>query len=276
MVHHHYAVNKSHDACTLRIVLSLAFAVGFSHAPMGDAMAQACHEPSVLPGSTVANNDITIAAATQLDVATIPGGSFMASHLRLGIGRGRWALESALPMYSLQQMGKSRQQGLGDIAATLSTIFFHASSLQLRAAVTMTAPTGDDRASLGMGHWMVMPAVQAEATTGRLRGALALGAGAALGSGHVHRPGGPLVNPMNQTEATAMLRLAFQASPRFSPEVVTMAAMPLDATGTARMTQGVGATLSAGRGWRLRALFQLGLLGQPYISRLTIDVGVVF
>jgi hypothetical protein len=266
----------------LRIVAVATFLVCIhSLASSRNAMAQACHSPSLL-ASTAADNDITAATSIQFEGGILSEGSYVATQMRLGVQRGRWGLETAIPVYSLQLAQRPSTQGFGDISAAVSATLLHRSSIHIRAFVTATAPTGDDRASLGMGHWMIMPSVQAESGAGRLRGALALGAGTALfSSGHVHRPGGPLVNPMSQSEATAMLRVAFQVSPELAPEVVTMAAIPLDASGTKRMTQGLGATwkISAGeaaREWQLRTLVQLGLVGNPYISRFTVDVGVSF
>jgi hypothetical protein len=267
----------------VRIVVSatlLSFVYGVSSRT--DAMAQACHDPSILAAATANNDNLTAATSIQFDGAIISDGSYVATQIRLGVQRGRWTLETAIPVYSLQRTQRPTTQGFGDVSATVSATLIHTSSVGLRAFVTGTAPTGDDRASLGMGHWMVMPSVQAESNAGRFRGALALGVGAALFSdGHVHRPGGPLVNPMSQREATAMLRIAFQASLQLAPEVVAMAATPLDSSGKTRMTQGVGATWRIGdsetaRAWQLRTLVQLGLLGNPYISRFTVDVGVSF
>ena len=104
-----------------------------------------------------------------------------------------------------------------------------------------------------------------------------LGGGKALGdrSGahHNHGPTGfPMVNPMNQFEANGMVRLAVTATAQLAPEVMASLALPLDDTGVARAIAGVGATYAQGP-WRLRPAMQLGVIGTPFIARITFDVG---
>ena len=103
-----------------------------------------------------------------------------------------------------------------------------------------------------------------------------LGAGKALGdsSGVHHHHGAtgfPMVNPMNQFEANAMVRVAVAVTARLVPEVVASVAVPLDEPGVTRALAGVGASYAQGP-WRFRPAVQLGVVGTPFTARIMFDV----
>lgn len=250
-----------------------------SASALSDAQAQTCHDvPIALTARSPRDKNpapLGISLTLRNQFTAVPGGTFVGSNPQVGYQRGRWAALVGLPTYRTA-VGES-VTGVGDLTMEGSLNIWSNQGFAAAVAVAATAPTGDAAASLGMGHWMVMPSAALSWRHNRWTSTAMIGGGKALGdsSGAHHRHGTagfPLVNPMNQFEANAMVRLAVAVTSQLAPEAVASVALPLDDTGVARAITGVGATYSQGP-WRLRPAVQLGVLGTPFTARITVDVG---
>lgn len=243
------------------------------------AQAQTCHDmPVALTAGARQDSGpapLGISLTLRNQFTALPGGTFVGSNPQVGYQRGRWAALVGLPMYRTA-VGEA-VTGIGDGTMEASVRVWGTQRFAAAVAVAVTAPTGDAAASLGMGHWMVMPSAAVSWRHNRWTSTAMLGGGKALGdrSGAHHHQGTtgfPMVNPMNQFEANGMVRLAVAVTSQLAPEASASVALPLDDTGVARAITGFGATYSQGPWW-LRPALQLGVLGTPFTARITFDVG---
>jgi hypothetical protein len=258
---------------------AMSLAVVSASAPTA-AQAQTCHDMPIALAARAQRDPgpapLGISLTLRNQFTALPGGTFVGSNPQVGYQRGRWAGLVGLPIYRTA-VGES-VTGVGDLTLEGSVNVWGNRRFAAAVAVAVTAPTGDADASLGMGHWMVMPSAALRWTHQRWTSTAMIGGGKALGDrsgahqNHGVTAGFPMVNPMNQFEANSMVRLAVMVTPQLAPEVLASVALPLDATGVARAIAGVGATYSQGP-WRLRPAVQLGVLGTPFTARITFDVG---
>jgi Putative MetA-pathway of phenol degradation len=244
-----------------------------------NAQAQTCHDMPVALSAAAPRDagpaPLGISFMLRNQFTALPGGTFVGSNPQVGYQRGRWAAQVGLPMYRTA-VGEA-VTGVGDLTMEGSGNVWGNQRLTAAVAVAVTAPTGDADASLGMGHWMVMPSAALRWRHNQWTSTAMIGGGKALGdSSGVHHHHGttgfPMVNPMNQFEANGMVRVAVAVTSQLAPEALASVALPLDDTGVARAIAGVGATYSQGP-WRLRPALQLGVIGTPFTARITFDVG---
>ena len=116
---------------------------------------------------------------------------------------GRYQLGTSLGLYRILLNGLD-QSGIGDVMVHGSAVLVARHELRLGATLMVTAPTGDDRFGLGMGHPMAMPAAFGAWSLGRLTLHATAGFSRALATvdaGHDHGVW-PLVEPMNMSEIT--------------------------------------------------------------------------
>lgn len=162
---------------------------------------------------------------------------------------GRFSASTAIGAYRLRKNG-ALYHGVGDLFVDGQATLVGGLAGSAGVVLAMSAPTGSDRNSLGMGHFMVMPALWGSWTIGDLALAASGGYGRALGvddgADHAHGTG-PIVDPMNLTELTwsAGGDLAVARALRLGVRVG--GAVALDDTGVNRTIGAMRAVWSEGR-----------------------------
>ncbi len=187
------------------------------------------------------------------------GGTFGAS-----VSRGRFELGAASALYQIDRNGKT-YRGFGDLTAHGAATLLEHDALVAGAHLMMMAPAGDDVAGLGMGHWMVMPAVWAVWSPHAYAVSGSIGYARGLGDADVHAAhngggGWPLVDPMSFSEITFDVTAMTTLADELGAGVRVVGAIPTDADSRA---------IVAGRiEWRLHrvevvAEAQVGVIGDP-------------
>jgi hypothetical protein len=257
-----------------------ALVIAACTAVVADAQAQTCHEMPVSLGTTHASSHDAqqVSLLLRNEFRAVVGGALVGTTPQVGYQRGRWAAQVGLPMYRTA-VGPAAL-GIGDLSVEASSNVWRNQRWATALAVVVTAPTGDSSKSMGMGHWMVMSSAALSVRTGAVTATAMVGAGKSVGaaeSSHHHHSttGFPLVNPMNQFEANAMLRLSMATGSAVRPEAMASVALPLDDMGVTRSVVGLGFDFNQGP-WRLHPSVQVGVVGKPFYARTTFDVGYAF
>ncbi len=190
---------------------------------------------------------------------------------------GRYSAGANLPFYRLYENGLP-VYGLGDfvVHGQAALLVGHTTQAGLLAAVS--APTGNDVNGLGMGHWMLMPALWGAWRIERLVLTGSFGYSRAVVHASAQHDHGmwPLVEPMNMSELTwsgageVALGEGVRAGARLSGGV-PVGILP----GHDRM---VGAARIAWGTHRIdtSAELQAGLVGDPFTIRAVIATAVQF
>jgi hypothetical protein len=192
--------------------------------------------------------------------------------------RGRFAAALGLTGYRLQKNGKT-VSGLGDLMLHGHAALFSAGAVTAGAVAMIMAPTGDDRAGLGMGHVMLMPGAWLQWVPGPVAFAASAGYARGLGGESVHAEHGgggawPLVDPMSFSEiafdASGMVALARP----LRAGLLLAGAVPIEG-GTSRLATGVRAAWTWGR---VETAVQVlgGVIGAPFDVRGLLEAAVRF
>jgi hypothetical protein len=186
---------------------------------------------------------------------------------------GRFAVRATLPMYRLEENGRT-SNGLGDAVGQARVMIAETEHLRGGVSVAVMAPTGDAETGFGMGHVMVMPAAFGAWTVGRVVLSGSAGPSFAIdGMGHDHGPW-PLVEPMNERELTwsaggdTELGADFRAGARFTGGI------PLG-SGNERVIAGVRVGWDRGR-VTTAAELQAGIAGDPFTLRGVVETALRF
>ncbi|HEY0251517.1 MAG TPA: hypothetical protein VGC41_08320 [Kofleriaceae bacterium] len=122
--------------------------------------------------------------------------SLMYQHDRFSVG-------AAMGLYRINLNGLEAN-GIGDVMLHAAMTLVHAGDFTGGVVAMVSAPTGDDRVGLGMGHPMAMPSIYGVWARDRLTVSASAGYSRALAEvpqGHDHGVW-PLVEPMNMSEVT--------------------------------------------------------------------------
>ncbi|HPH64530.1 MAG TPA: transporter [Kofleriaceae bacterium] len=258
-----------------------AFTIAACMAAAANAQAQTCHEIPVSLGAThAAAADVQhVSLVLRNEFRAVVGGGLVGTTPQVGYQRGRYAAQVGLPMY--RTAVGAAELGIGDLSIEALANVWRNQRWATAVAVVMTAPTGDSSKSMGMGHWMAMSSAALSLRTGPVTATAMIGGGKAVGAAasehhhHHSKTGFPLVNPMNQFEANAMLRLTLATGSAVRPEAMASIALPLDDMGVTRSVVGLGFDFNQGP-WRLHPSVQVGIVGKPFYARTTFDVGYAF
>jgi hypothetical protein len=204
-------------------------------------------------------------------------GSYQAAVGTVRYTRGRLAAAASLASYRLTKNGKTIR-GIGDAVVYVDATVFARGGLGFGASLGLGLPTGDDRAGLGMGHYMAMPAVWASFATADLTLSISAGYHHGIGdeSSHAEHGGGawPLVEPMNYTEATMATGVSIRLARVLQSGVRFAGAVPIG-DGDARL---VGSWRTVWTEGRIETAFDIGagLVGDPYSVRGMLETAIRF
>jgi len=188
----------------------------------------------------------------------------------------RFAVGATAPLYRIEENGL-QVLGAGDATIDGQVTIVHDEMFAAGATLALSAPTGDHKFGLGMGHPMVMPAVWGAMVHDRHAVVAALGysVGFADAAHHHDDMMWPLVDPMNASELTWSARgdLAVARAWRLGAQLA--GGVPVDASGVTRVIAGARAVWISQRvqtGLELQA----GLAGDPFTLRAVAQTTVAF
>ena len=187
----------------------------------------------------------------------------------------RYAAFVAQPVYRLEKNG-ARYHGPGDLVVHGQAMVLGDHPRHLGVALAVSLPIGSQRAGLGMGHVMLMPALWGTWAFGDLAVHASAGYGRALGASGAHAHGGtPLVDPMNFSELTysASGDLGLARELRIGARLG--GGIPLDEAGVHRIIGAVRVMWTAGR-VETTAEVQGGLAGDPFTLRGVVETTLRF
>lgn len=189
----------------------------------------------------------------------------------------RYAAFVSLPLYRLEKNG-ARQVGIGDLVAHAQAMVIGDHPRHLGVALAVSAPTGSQRAGLGMGHVMLMPALWGTWAFGDLAAHASVGYGRALGAssdgGHTHGSA-PLVDPMNFSELTYSASADVGLARELRIGARLGGGVPLDDAGVHRLIGALRVLWTAGR-VVTTAEVQAGLAGDPFTLRGVVETAIRF
>jgi len=188
----------------------------------------------------------------------------------------RYMFGAGLGMYHINLNGLD-QHGISDVMVHAATTLVHQGELSAGFVAMVSAPTGDDRFGLGMGHVMAMPSFYGVWSHARITVSVTAGYSRALAhmeAGHDHGVW-PLIEPMNMSEISwgTACELALAAGMRVG--VRASGGHPFDLPGHERV---YGA---ARVGWGTRrvdtsAELQTGFVGDPFNVRGLVETALHF
>lgn len=188
--------------------------------------------------------------------------------------RGRFGVGVSAAMYRLYENG-AEFYGFGDVVAhgQATLIGNHHRHAGLVAAVS--APVGDDRRGMGMGHPMLMPAVFGAVMIERIGLSATAGYSRALGgdTGHDHGMW-PIVEPMNMQEFTWSATGDYAITPRIHGGARLSGGVPIG-NGDTRVVGAVRGAWASGR-FTTAAELQAGIAGDPFTIRGVVSTAVSF
>jgi len=262
----------------LRHALACVFSATLAIVSPALARAQSCHVPQ-LQDALEQGLRLAIGQETASFRSSRYEGHYEGVTLRSSVTQGRFFASLAMPGYRIVRNGLA-SRGFGDLLAYSQVSLLPATSPTARGGLALgaSAPTGDARVDLGMGHWMLMPGAWLTASTKPiLAGAQLTYAKALAGTqGHHHASSGPLVAPMSESEfdATFFAALPIDSSKRsLRLKAGSNLALPVAQQSNAvRADAFVAFTL----GDRARASIELHLplVGEPSTQRLVIELSV--
>lgn len=195
-------------------------------------------------------------------------------------------LALVVPGYRIERAG-TENFGLGDIAmdVRLNALERVGGGLSGGVALATSAPTGNAKRGLGMGHVMLMGGVWAQLQTGAVTLGVDVRYGSAIGatmssssSGHAgHGTSatslGPVVQPMNRSEVELALSFVYRLTEHVAPFARTFGAVPVaDVKGAARQAIAAGVALTFGA-LDFFAEAQVPVVGDPFTARVVAGIG---
>jgi hypothetical protein len=190
--------------------------------------------------------------------------------------RGRYKVGASLGLYRILLNGLD-QHGIGDVMVHAGVLAVARHDLTVGATLMVSAPTGDDRFGLGMGHPMAMPAAFGAWAAGRLTLSASAGFSRAIAhaeEGHDHGVW-PLVEPMNMSEITWGAGCDVLLGSGLHGMARAGGGIPVGLPGHARV---IGA-LRLGWGTRridTSAEVQTGFVGDPFTVRGLVETALHF
>lgn len=128
-------------------------------------------------------------------------GDYEGAIASFGYSHGRYMVGASLGTYRIMLNGLD-EYGIGDVMVHAGATLVHAGEVQAGVVAMVSAPTGDDRVGLGMGHLMLMPSVYGVWTRAHATLTASVGYSRAIAQMEAAHDHGvwPLVEPMNMSE----------------------------------------------------------------------------
>ena len=262
-----------YSSCRWLVLLCIALAAR-------SAAGQPCHPPAAPPAEAGTRSGLVLAVQPESAVfrRAEGGGNYQGLAVSGGWSTRRFAGSLYLPAYRLETVD-SVVYGPGDAAGDLAVRLVGGIGPAAGLGVSGSIPSGSATRALGMGHAMLMARVWATGTWLGIDTALRLGFGRALAridsSAHHHHGSatGPIINPMNASEAEAGVGLAVPVRDRLRLTASLLGAVPVGLPGTNRAVVSVGADAAYVRwSWGLR--LESTVIGAPQTFRLAASLGV--
>lgn len=254
---------------------------GAALAPFSRAADHCAPPPPARTARTARTAPLGIELSSRFEHAEYSTESYAGNYSGVSVGaalsRPSWDVALEVPLYHLLKNGLE-VLGPGDpyLRGRLQILAAPSESWALGAALGLSAPVGSAEDDLGMGHFMVHPALWLRIGPDTLRSEWTLGYGRVLGSVGDGHGTGPLVDPMNASELSVGGAVVWRPRPALDLRLSGMAAVPLPAdSGEARATLGLSAGLLLGK-----VIVSLGfagpLLGDPYDAKIESGFGYAF
>jgi hypothetical protein len=179
-----------------------------------------------------------------------------------------------IALYRLEENG-ARFYGFGDLVAHAQATLVGNHQLATGVIASVSAPIGDERRGLGMGHPMLMPAAFVTWTIDRVALSATAGYSRAIGGDTDHDHGmWPIVEPMNLSELTWSASGDYAISRSVHAGARLSGGVPIGngdhrIVGAARVAWASGRFTSGGE-------LQAGLAGDPFTLRGVVSTAVSF
>lgn len=186
----------------------------------------------------------------------------------------RFAAGTSLALYRLEENG-AEFFGFGDFVVHGQATLIGNPHRHAGIVAAVSAPIGDDRRGMGMGHPMAMPAVFGTWMVERFAVAATAGYSRALGadSGHDHGMW-PIVEPMNMREFTWSASGDYAFTPHVHGGARFSGGVPIG-NGDNRIIGALRAAWGSGR-FSTAAELQAGIAGDPFTIRGVVSTAVSF
>ncbi|MFT3694479.1 MAG: hypothetical protein QM831_15130 [Kofleriaceae bacterium] len=189
---------------------------------------------------------------------------------------GRVSFGGAMGLYRINENGLDAS-GIGDVMAHVGVQIFHQGEFTVGGIAMVSAPTGDEKVGLGMGHPMAMPSIYGAWTHERVTVSASAGYSRALADvpqGHDHGVW-PLVEPMNMSEVTWSAGAEVAMGRGVVGGVRMAGGHPFELMGHERVVGALRLGWGSGR-IDTAAEVQTGFVGDPYTVRGLVETGLHF
>lgn len=203
-------------------------------------------------------------------------GTYQGARAGAAFARDRYEIGASFTGYRIVRNGRA-DHGLGDLLVHGNAMLVERGALSAGVHLMVMTPTGDDQLGLGMGHFMLMPAVWSGYAAGRVHASAMLGYGRGLGDASVHAEhagGWPLVDPMSFSELTLDASAALAFARAWTAGAALHGALPTG-DGDARMIAGARVSWRHGR-VDAAGEVQAGVLGDPVRVRGVLSTSLHF
>ena len=234
----------------------------------GMAMGEAADEPRAFAAS------VNLVAASYSTLTYV--GDYEGVLPAVGWSHDRYGVGASVGLYRIMLNGLD-QRGLGDTLVHASATLYTQDHFVAGAMIMVSAPTGDERFGLGMGHTMVMPSLFGMWSAGRVTVNASAGFSRAIAqmeAGHDHGVW-PLVEPMNMSEISWGVGCDLVLGHGIHTTVHAAGGIPVGLVGHERV---IGA---ARLGWTSGRVdtaveVQTGLVGDPFTIRGLVGTALHF
>lgn len=253
----------------------LAFSVALAPAP-----ARAQHCQGALPEPSARGLELSLRS----EAASFRTSRYEGNYQGVFV-RGAWSsrpasVQLSAPYYHIVRNGLGAR-GFGDLLLDGRASLTRASARPAQAAalLALSVPTGDSQHDLGMGHWMIAPAVSGSVRAARYSFEIRAGYARSFGGGahHQHAPGStPIVEPMNHSELEGALLAAARAHRHLTTRLALYGAAPVPAAeGDARAAASFAGDILVEQ-VRFTLEAELPLLGDAFRGKLAAELGFRF
>lgn len=187
----------------------------------------------------------------------------------------RFAAGASAAAYRLEENGATFY-GFGDVIVHGQVTVIGDRAARAGVLASISAPTGDDRRGLGMGHVMLMPALFGIWAIDRVVLAATAGYSRAIGGSSAHEHGmWPLVEPMNVSEVTWSAGGGYAITPAVQVGARVSGGIPIGLPGDNRVIGSLRGAWASGR-FQTAAELQAGIAGDPFIIRGVVSTALSF
>jgi hypothetical protein len=239
---------------------------------LSPSSARAEHVHTVEPGDSGFGARVTMLAAS-FDTMFYAG-NYQGIVPAVQWSRERFAAGASIAMYRLEENG-ARFYGFGDVIVHGQATVIGDHHAHAGVVAAASAPIGDERSGMGMGHPKAMPAVFGGMHRGRVMLGATAGYSRAIGGDTDHDHGvWPIVEPMNLAEVTWSAAGDVAITREVNAGVRLSGGVPIG-NGDNRIIGGLRAGWRSGR-VSTAAELQAGLAGDPFTLRGVVSTALSF